>query len=1087
MCDGAPGAHEPVRVAPFSRACTSMMRLSVLRPLWDRARDDGWGAAMSPFARLAELLDSPTRHILVTGGAASGPSAFLEAAVAFSDPEVRGLPQFEAELSRVGAAAYEVQPPVGAFAVAVSAHGHTSLSLVRELASRLTAGDVPQRDEDETVDDDPRHDEATAWRDLIREAVGNRTITIALDALDEAVDPVAVLLDVVGPLGQSWSRSRPTVRFVIGLRTVAADGTHDILRHLVDPCATLELDGKSWPVGDITAPSPAGVADFHSEFAALAPDERATTWAALRATALAFGPGIPRGDVWTAVLEAVLDADVPDANRVIDSMLGGPLSALLLRDIEEGRVVYRPSSQQLAQYLRDPDAPDAATRTDPPDVQARIAERLGRLAAICPVPLHPYLRRHLVDHARAGNGVDDAILSERFLPWDTSGSVRAALGPATTPGPQQQAVAAWASIETRLSGAPLHERAASLAFARLAAEPRHADCAPARAGRWRSASNVLAVPGARVLTLCPIPLPDGRTLLAVGCKYSPIRLWDPATGQQIGDPLPDHAGRGKPMASAVLPDGRVVLACQNIDGRIWLWDLVTRTPVGDPLSGHPGKLDDLVSFRGPEGRALLASAGDDRLVRVWDPLTGALQSEFAIDGFQPRLSPLDLPGGHVGLAVGTHTGTLTVWDPIGGTPVAAAWRAHEGDVRALASVQTTEGHDLLASADDQRVRLWNPDSGELIREFGGDDSTTRSLTSALLADGRSILVAGDDNGTVRVWDVHTGARVGSPFPRHLGPARTVVTIPGLDGRPLVASGGGRDGTIRLWDPTGPLDDDGGAGKDEDVWAMATLPEPSGRSLLVTAGQHQTVRLWDVASGATVGEPLTGFTERISALATVRVPGERWVLASAGYDGAVRLWDPASATPVGAPMPSDPGGLWSLCAVTVAGGRTLVAAGGTDSYVRLWDPVTGTPVGSALGPHADTVVALAAVPGVDGRTPLAVGDSYGFVCVWDLDTAARTGNWEVRHAGQVGGLTAIRTRDLGTVLVSGGDDRTLRFWDPSTGEQLLRVRVAHKVAGLLTLDDGPHQRLAVLPYGDGCPVIDPDRVLSAARGVFTPLH
>jgi WD40 repeat protein len=62
--------------------------------------------------------------------------------------------------------------------------------------------------------------------------------------------------------------------------------------------------------------------------------------------------------------------------------------------------------------------------------------------------------------------------------------------------------------------------------------------------------------------------------------------------------------------------------------------------------------------------------------------------------------------------------------------------------------------------------------------------------------------------------------------------------------------------------------------------------PNGRKFASGSGDR-TVRLWDVATGASLGEPLTGHVDGVTCL-SFSPDGRR--LASGSKDSTVRLWD-----------------------------------------------------------------------------------------------------------------------------------------------------------------------------------------------------
>ncbi|MET8338648.1 WD40 repeat domain-containing serine/threonine-protein kinase [Streptosporangium canum] len=63
-------------------------------------------------------------------------------------------------------------------------------------------------------------------------------------------------------------------------------------------------------------------------------------------------------------------------------------------------------------------------------------------------------------------------------------------------------------------------------------------------------------------------------------------------------------------------------------------------------------------------------------------------------------------------------------------------------------------------------------------------------------DGRPVVVSGGYDGTVRIWDMATGAPLGEPFKGHRGLIESVA-VGQLGGRPVAVSGG-NDGTVRVW-------------------------------------------------------------------------------------------------------------------------------------------------------------------------------------------------------------------------------------------------------------------------------------------------
>jgi len=250
-------------------------------------------------------------------------------------------------------------------------------------------------------------------------------------------------------------------------------------------------------------------------------------------------------------------------------------------------------------------------------------------------------------------------------------------------------------------------------------------------------------------------------------------------------------------------------------------------------------------------------------------------------------------------------------------------------------------------------------------------------------DGRTVVVSGSADDTMRVWDMTTGTPVGSPFTGHTGPVSAVASAQ-LDGRAVVVSGSADD-TVRVRDlATGAPVGSPFTGHTAAVAALTTA-QLDGRAVVISGSNDKTVRVWDLATGKQLGSPFTGHTGYVQAVTTAQLDG-RTVVISGGDDNAVRVWDLATRAPVGAPFT---GHSKRVVAVTPAQlrGRTVVVSGGWDDAVQVWDLATRAPAGAPFTDHTDFVCAVATAQSGE-RTVVISGGRDNTVRVWDLDARTR---------------------------------------------------------------------------------------------------
>ncbi|MFJ3306876.1 hypothetical protein ACIPSA_27875 [Streptomyces sp. NPDC086549] len=138
-------------------------------------------------------------------------------------------------------------------------------------------------------------------------------------------------------------------------------------------------------------------------------------------------------------------------------------------------------------------------------------------------------------------------------------------------------------------------------------------------------------------------------------------------------------------------------------------------------------------------------------------------------------------------------------------------------------------------------------------------------------------------------------------------------------------------------------------------------------IVVSSGADGTIRRWDLATGAALGEPLTGHQGAVRAVAITRHEG-RHVVVPAGFDWLVRQWDLADGSARGEPQTEHNAHVMALCADPVEPLR--FASGSSDTSARLWS-ADGSPGASFT--HDGTVTAVL-LGRLEGRACLVTGSA-----------------------------------------------------------------------------------------------------------------
>ena len=103
------------------------------------------------------------------------------------------------------------------------------------------------------------------------------------------------------------------------------------------------------------------------------------------------------------------------------------------------------------------------------------------------------------------------------------------------------------------------------------------------------------------------------------------------------------------------------------------------------------------------------------------------------------------------------------------------------------------GQHTTSGSTDGTIRIWDIKTGAAVGDpLEGHISHVRSV--AYSPDGKHI-ISGSGDTTIQIWDIETGTAVGKPPKGHSNTVRSVVFSP--DGQRIIS--GSDDGTIHVWE------------------------------------------------------------------------------------------------------------------------------------------------------------------------------------------------------------------------------------------------------------------------------------------------
>jgi WD40 repeat protein len=277
--------------------------------------------------------------------------------------------------------------------------------------------------------------------------------------------------------------------------------------------------------------------------------------------------------------------------------------------------------------------------------------------------------------------------------------------------------------------------------------------------------------------------PDDKTLLTGSSDFS-AKLWDTATGKQIGPTLQHHSPI---MKLAFAPDGKTVLTASDAS-EVRLWNASNGEQIGKALSHQEGEAGGITALGYLSGKIAL-TGGRDSTVRMWDTATGAAVGQpIPVD--TPVQALAASPDGKVFVA-GLINNTGVLWDTAAKKKIGQPLR-HTGSNGAVGTaVFSADGKLVATSSLDGSARVWDATTGKPLTPplpFGD-----LAVHLRFSPDGKRLLTA--NSASARIWDTKTGKPLCAPCQFPKGTSGVAVDMSGA----VVLAGNNDTRSATLWD------------------------------------------------------------------------------------------------------------------------------------------------------------------------------------------------------------------------------------------------------------------------------------------------
>ncbi|WP_235440921.1 WD40 repeat domain-containing protein, partial [Limnoraphis robusta] len=333
-------------------------------------------------------------------------------------------------------------------------------------------------------------------------------------------------------------------------------------------------------------------------------------------------------------------------------------------------------------------------------------------------------------------------------------------------------------------------------------------------------------------------------------------------------------------------------------------------------------------------------------------------------------------------------------------------RGHDNVVRSVSI--SKDGKTIVYGSWDNTIKVWNRETGELIRTLTGHGGKVYSVS---ISNDSKTIVSGSGDNTIKVWNLETPDAEPLTLKGHNGQVNSVSIS--NDSKTIVS--GSDDNTIKVWNRETGEEIHTLKGHNGQVNSVSISNDSK---TIVSGSEDYNIKVWNLQTGAEI-RTLTGHQNWVK---SVSISNDSKTIVSGSSDFTIKVWNLETGKEIST-LKGHKGQVWS---VSISNDSKTIVSGSEDSTIKVWNLQTGEEIRTLKG-HDNHVWSVSISN--DGTIVSCSGDNT--IKVWNLETGE-----EIRTlTGHGGKVYSVSISNDSKTIVSGSDDNTIKVWNLETREEI----------------------------------------------------